>query len=204
VQRLRVNPALVQLLHQLAGVGRGGYEHGGPIVLQHRQLVIDVERVFRDDRSLDALGAQDITREAARGAVAEIDLEDVIGRHARGHELARDEPAPMLEIVLSVASDELFALRADRGMQANHFAERERKHPVGEAPDQIGGMSDRQASQIFQRFHTDVADDFAIAADVAFQSHEQGLQAFELQLLQLIDWHAFEFGIEELHCQISW
>ena len=43
-----------------------GLEDSGPIVLQHGQLLIDVERVFRDDGGLDALGAEHITQEAGR------------------------------------------------------------------------------------------------------------------------------------------
>ena len=69
--------------------------------------------------------------------------------------------------------------------------------PYGKALHHVFRRGERQARQVGQRFDAGVADFLAGAADVAFEADEQGLQAFELELLQFGARHHFVAAIKD-------
>ena len=96
-----------------------------------------------------------------------------------------DQPAPLGQVVAGVADDQRLAFGAEGGVQADDFAQREGEHAVGEALDHVLLGGEGQARQVGQRFEAEVAQLLAVAADVAAEAGQQGLEALELDLLQL-------------------
>lgn len=88
-------------------------------------------------------------------------------------------------------------------MKPDHFAQGQREHAVGKRLGQVFGGGAGQAGDVRERLDAGVAQELAIAADVAFEAGEERLQTFELELFELIAGHHLVAPVQDLHSQIS-
>ena len=203
MERLGVDAFLVQEPGQVAGVAGGGDQDGGPVVLEHGHLVVDVKGFLGDDRGFDGLGPQSVAGGAARSRAAQADLDDVVGGHARRHELPRHEPAPARQVVLGMAGHQLAAFGPDDRMQADDLPQRQGEHAVREAGQKILRPGGREAGQFFERVDPGFPGGLAVAAHVAAQARQEGLKPFQLELAQLGLRQGLVFRVKKVHSQIS-
>ena len=196
-----IHAAFFHGAHEVQGVGGGGDENGGPVVLQHRELVVDVQRVFGDDGGFDKFGAQHVACGIGINRTAEGDLDDIVGGDAAGDKLARDEAAPLGEVVARVPDHKRLAFRAKGGVKPDDFTQWKRKHAVRKARHHVFGCGEGKRREVGQRFETGIGESLAVAADVAAEPHEEGLKALELELLQLRRVASFRNGDQKCSCE---
>jgi len=196
---LGVNAALLGGACQIEGVGGGGDENGGAVVLKHRQLVINVQRVFGDDRRLDEFGPPHVAHRAGLRQPAQGNKYDIVGGDAARRELPGDQPAPVGQGVAGVAEHQRFAVRAQSRVQADYLAQRKGEHAVGKTLHHIFLRGEGQPVQVAQGLKAEIPQLLAVAADVAAQPGKQRLEALKLHLLQLEAGNLFVAAIKRAH-----
>jgi GMP synthase (glutamine-hydrolysing) A subunit len=105
--------------------------------------------------------------------------------------------------IAGMADDQRLAAQTGNRVEADDLSQGERKHPVGEALGQILGRGEGQTGEVGQGAEAGLANQLAVAADVALEADQHGLQALELQLLQLGPRHQFITAVKNIHSQTS-
>ncbi len=100
-----------------------------------------------------------------------------------------------------MADHQGLALGAEGGVEADNLTQREGEHAVGESLDHVFLGSEGEPVQVRQRVEPKVGQLLAVAADVAAEADQQGLEALELHLFQLRAGHQFVSAIEGAHAR---
>ena len=134
--------------------------------------------------------------ESAGGqVVTERNLNHIVLAHTAGHQHARHEIGPGLDVVARVPHDDR---HARRGVNAHDLAQGHGEQAIGVVGLQILAGRERQAPQVIERAHVvgiDAAavETLAVERHVQVRAHHDRLQRLQLERGQRVLRHALSF-----------